>query len=66
MNLTFAKGALLTDTDMLFNPSLDGNTRRRIDIREGERVNGQAFQALVRAAIDLNVGRGGGRSKGAK
>lgn len=54
VKLTFAKGASLADPDGLFNASLEGNTRRAIDIREGETVDADAFKALVRAAIELN------------
>ena len=52
--LTFAKGARLKDPDQLFNASLDGNTRRAIDIREGEKINQAALKALVREAVALN------------
>ena len=58
VKLTFAKGASLKDTGKLFNSSLDGNTRRAIDIHEGEKVDARAFKALVRAAVDLNVSGG--------
>ena len=51
---TFAKGASLKDPSSLFNSSLEGNTRRAIDFREGEKVNEAAFKALVRAAVALN------------
>jgi hypothetical protein len=51
---TFAKGAHLPDPSGLFNSSLEGNTRRAIDIHEGERVDARAFKALVRAAVALN------------
>ncbi len=54
VKLTFAKGAKLNDPDGLFNASLDGNTRRAIDIREGEKVNQAALRALVREAVALN------------
>ncbi len=54
VKLTFAKGASLKDPARLFNSSLDGNTRRAIDIPEGEKVDGSAFKALVRQAIALN------------
>jgi hypothetical protein len=54
VKLTFAKGASLADPAGLFNSSLDGNTRRAIDIREGEKVNARAFKALVRAAAKHN------------
>jgi hypothetical protein len=55
VKLTFAKGAALDDPAGLFNASLDGNTRRAIDIREGETVDPAAFRALVRAAVALNA-----------
>ena len=55
VKLTFAKGASLEDPAKLFNSSLDGNTRRAIDIKEGEEVDAKAFRALVREAIDLNT-----------
>ena len=54
VKLTFAKGASLKDPAGLFNSSLDGNVRRAIDIREGEKVNEPAFKALIREAIALN------------
>ncbi len=54
VKLTFAKGASLPDPTKLFNSSLDGNARRAIDIREGEKVDEKALKALVRAAVDLN------------
>ena len=54
VKLTFAKGASLKDPARLFNSSLDGNTRRAIDIHEGEEVDASAFKALIREAIDLN------------
>ena len=52
--MTFAKGAALEDPSGLFNSSLEGNTRRAIDFREGEKVNEKALKALVRAAVTLN------------
>jgi hypothetical protein len=55
VKLTFAKGASLDDPARLFNSSLDGNTRRAMDIREGEVVDAAAFKALIRAAIALNT-----------
>jgi hypothetical protein len=58
VKLTFAKGASLKDPSKLFNSSLDGNVRRAIDIGEGEEVDADAFKALVRAAIALNVSGG--------
>ena len=54
VKLTFAKGASLKDPARLFNSSLDGNTRRAIDIHESQEVDGTAFKALIREAIDLN------------
>src|SRR3954451_8271570 len=54
VKLTFAKGASLPDPKKLFNSSLEGNTRRAIDIHEGEQVDARAFKALVKAAIALN------------
>lgn len=55
VKLTFAKGASLADPAGLFNSSLDGNTRRAIDISEGEEVDAGAFKTLIRAAIALNT-----------
>ena len=55
VKLTFAKGAALADPSGLFNSSLDGNTRRAIDIREGEAIDEPALQALIRAAAALNL-----------
>ena len=54
VKLTFAKGAKLPDPKGLFNSSLEGNTRRAIDIAEGEKVDARAFKALVKAAVALN------------
>jgi len=54
VKLTFAKGASLEDPSGLFNSSLEGNTRRAIDIREGEAIDEDAFRALIRAAVSLN------------
>ncbi len=53
--LTFAKGASLDDPSGLFNSSLEGNTRRAIDIHEGEEIDEDALQALIRAAVALNT-----------
>jgi hypothetical protein len=58
VKLTFAKGASLKDPGQLFNSSLDGNTRRAIDIREGEKVDERAFKSLVRAAVAVNTSAG--------
>ena len=55
VKLTFAKGASLKDPGKLFNSSLEGNTRRAIDIREGEKVDSAKFKALIRAAVALNT-----------
>src|SRR5512146_15874 len=54
VKLTFARGASLPDPSRLFNSSLEGHTRRAIDIHEGEKVDARAFKALVRAAVALN------------
>ena len=64
VKLTFAKGASLKDPAKLFNSSLEGNTRRAIDIREGEKVDAAAFKALIRAAIALNAS--GGKASGGR
>jgi hypothetical protein len=56
VKLTFAKGASLKDPARLFNSSLEGNTRRAIDIAEGQEVDASAFKALVRQAVALNSG----------
>lgn len=55
VKLTFFRGASLDDPSGLFNSSLEGNARRAIDIREGDQVHEAAFQALIRAAADLNT-----------
>ena len=55
VKMTFAKGASLADSASLFNSSLDGNTRRAIDIREGDKIDEKALKALIRAAVDLNT-----------
>jgi hypothetical protein len=57
VKLTFAKGAALADPAGLFNSSLEGNTRRAIDIREGEAIDEPALTALVRAAVALNLSK---------
>jgi len=54
VKMTFAKGASLDDPSRLFNSSLDGNTRRAIDVHEGDKVDEKALKALVRAAVALN------------
>jgi hypothetical protein len=55
--MTFAKGAALEDPSGLFNSSLEGNTRRAIDFREGEKIDEAALKSLVRAAVILNESR---------
>jgi hypothetical protein len=54
VKMTFAKGAALKDPSRLFNASLDGNTRRAIDFREGETIDEEALKTLIRAAVTLN------------
>jgi hypothetical protein len=66
VKLTFAKGASLKDPAKLFNSSLEGNTRRAIDIHEGEEVDAGAFQALIRAAVALNTSGGKAKTRRAK
>jgi hypothetical protein len=60
VKLTFAKGAALADPSRLFNSSLEGNVRRAIDIREGEKINEKALKALIRAAVALNASKAEG------
>ena len=55
VKLTFARGAALDDPSGLFNSSLEGNVRRAIDIREGDKINDKALEALIRAAAALNT-----------
>lgn len=57
VKMTFARGAALEDPAGLFNSSLDGNVRRAIDIREGEKLNEKALKALIRAAVRLNASK---------
>lgn len=57
VKMTFAKGAALEDPAGLFNSSLDGNVRRAIDIREGDKIDEKALKALIRAAVELNVSK---------
>jgi hypothetical protein len=66
VKLTFAKGASLPDPAKLFNSSLEGNTRRAIDIHEGEKVDATAFKALIRAAVALNTSGGKAKPRRAK
>jgi hypothetical protein len=54
VKLTFARGASIQDPKKLFNSSLEGNTRRAIDLREGEKINAAAFRQLIRAAVAAN------------
>ena len=63
VKLTFAQGAALPDPTGLFNASLDGNTRRAIDIRDGEAIDATAFQALIRAAVAFNAARAAARGR---
>ena len=55
VKLTFAKGAALEDPSGLFNSSLEGNTRRAIDIHKGDKIDEKALKALIRAAVALNT-----------
>jgi hypothetical protein len=64
VKMTFAKGASLEDPSGLFNSSLDGNTRRAIDIREGDTIDEEALKALIRAAVALNTSSAAKRSRG--
>jgi hypothetical protein len=66
VKLTFAKGASLADPSGLFNSSLEGNTRRAIDLHEGEPVDAEALKALVRAAVALNGSSGRSSKRGAQ
>ena len=63
VKMTFAKGALLEDPSGLFNASLEGNTRRAIDIHEGGKINEKSLKALIRAAVALNTSTAAKRSK---
>lgn len=63
VKLTFARGASLDDPRGLFNSSLEGSTRRAIDIREGETLDAEAFKALIRAAVAENLRSGAAKSK---
>jgi hypothetical protein len=58
VKMTFPKGASLDDPSGLFNSSLEGNTRRAIDVREGEDIDEEALKALIRAAVALNGSKG--------
>jgi len=66
VKLTFARGATLKDPSKLFNSSLEGTTRRAIDIHEGEAIDEEALKALIRAAVALNVSRAAARPAGAR
>jgi hypothetical protein len=55
VKMTFAKGASLDDPSSLFNASLEGNTRRAIDLHEGDKIDDKALKALIRAAVALNT-----------
>lgn len=57
VKVTFARGAALDDAARLFNASLEGNVRRAIDIREGETIDADAFKALIRGAVALNLAK---------
>jgi hypothetical protein len=57
VKLTFANGAALPDPSCLFNSSLDGNVRRAIDFKEGDKINEKAFKALIRAAVAHNTAK---------
>jgi hypothetical protein len=63
VKLTFARGAALADPSRLFNASLEGGTRRAIDIREGEALDDEAFKALIRSAVAQNGTVQAGRSR---
>jgi hypothetical protein len=63
VKMTFAKGAALKDPSRLFNSSLEGNTRRAIDFREGEKIDERALKTLVRAAVTLNKSRTSSRAR---
>lgn len=63
VKMTFAKGASLKDPSNLFNSSLDGNTRRAIDVHEGEKINEKALKTLIRAAVDLNKSKAKAKAK---
>ncbi len=63
VKMTFAKGASLEDPAELFNSSLEGNTRRAIDVREGDKIDEKALKALVRAAVALNTAKAATRKR---
>ena len=66
VKMTFAKGASLEDPSRLFNSSLEGNTRRAIDVHEGDEIDEKALQALIRAAVALNTAAAAARKRGSK
>jgi hypothetical protein len=66
VKVTFARGAALADPAKLFNASLDGNTRRAIDIGEGETVDAEAFRALIRSAVAENLRASESRARGGR
>jgi hypothetical protein len=66
VKMTFARGAALDDPSGLFNASLEGGTRRAIDVGEGEEIDAEALKSLVRAAVALNVEAAERRRKGAR
>jgi hypothetical protein len=66
VKMTFAKGASLEDPSRLFNSSLEGNTRRAIDLHEGDKINEKALKALIRAAVALNMSTRAARPAPAK
>jgi hypothetical protein len=61
VKLTFARGAAIDDPKKLFNSSLDGNVRRAIDLREGEKINEAALKQLIRAAVAANLAARAGK-----
>jgi hypothetical protein len=65
VKMTFAKGASLEDPSGLFNSSLEGNTRRAIDLHEGDRIDEKALMALIRAAVALNTSTAAKRPRSA-
>ncbi|MSU97426.1 DUF1801 domain-containing protein [Pseudomonas mandelii] len=66
VKMTFAKGASLEDPSGLFNASLEGNTRRAIDVHEGDEIDESALKALINAAVAFNTSRAAVRAKPAK
>jgi hypothetical protein len=63
VKMTFAKGAALKDPSGVFNSSLEGNTRRAIDFREGEKIDEKALKTLIRAAVTLNQAKPSAKSR---